>query len=71
MFYISHATGYKPEFLNANFSKGNVLDAKGESSASIEIGYKGTFENGFLNIAIYELSVEDFQVMFLKAAGFE
>ena len=70
MFYISHATGYKPEFLNANFSKGNVLDAKGESSASIEIGYKGTFEKGFLNIAVYELSVEDFQVNVFEGGGF-
>ena len=70
MIYISHATGYKPEFLNANFSKGNVIDAKGESSTSIEVGYKGTFENGFLNIAVYELSVEDFQVNVFEGGGF-
>ena len=70
MFYISHATGYKPEFLNANYSKTNVIDAKGESSTSIEIGYKGTFENGFLNIALYELVVEDFQVNVFEGGGF-
>ena len=71
MVYASHSTGYKPKVLNMIYSaSGGVTDALGEDATSVEFGFKTSFEGGFLNIAIFDHAIENFQINQFVGGGF-
>ena len=71
MLYVSHSTGFKPKILSMIYSgDGGITDALGEDSTSVEGGFKTSFEGGFLNIAIFDQLIENFQINQFVGGGF-
>ena len=70
--YVSYATGWKAGAINlSSDSRPQKRFANPSNVNVIEIGLKSTFDKGFLNFAIFEQEVKDFQSNLFTGAGFE
>ena len=68
--YISHSTGFKAISTNlganATVYAGQAMDpsiyfAQPEEAENIEVGFKKTFSNGYLNMSFFHMAVEGYQ----------
>ena len=70
--YAGHSTGFKAASINLSVdgrTPGNRA-ADPENATNIEVGIKATFDNGYLNIAYFEQSIEGFQSNVYSGTGF-
>ncbi|HCV48380.1 MAG TPA: hypothetical protein DGQ22_01050 [Rhodobiaceae bacterium] len=77
--YVSHSTGFKASSVSmssnvavppgAPFSS-ERYSARPEDVENIEFGYKRTFDNGFLNLVLFQQSVKDLQDNTFVGTGF-
>ena len=70
--YGSHSTGFKATSINMSVdgrTPGNRT-ADPEEATNIEIGLKAVFDNGYVNIALFEQSIEGFQSNVFGGTGF-
>tara|TARA_E500000178_G_scaffold263836_1_gene260978 strand:- start:172 stop:2754 length:2583 start_codon:yes stop_codon:yes gene_type:complete len=72
MVYASHSTGFKPKVLSMVYDSAtrSVTEADGEDSTSVELGFKTSFEGGFLNIALFDQSIQDYHILQFGGGGF-
>ncbi len=77
--YVSHSTGFKAISTNlganATVYAGLPMDpsiyyANPEEAENFEIGLKKTFSNGYLNLSIFNMSVEGYQSNLFIGTGF-
>ena len=70
--YASHSTGFKATSINMSVdgrTPGNRT-ADPEEATNIEVGLKATFDNGYLNLAYFEQTIEGFQSNVFSGTGF-
>jgi outer membrane receptor protein involved in Fe transport len=70
--YVGHSTGFKASSINLSVD-GRTPDnraADPENATNIEIGLKATFDNGYLNLAYFEQTIEGFQSNVFSGTGF-
>ncbi|MGB1157830.1 MAG: TonB-dependent receptor [Porticoccaceae bacterium] len=70
--YASHSTGFKAASVNLSVdgrTPGNRT-ADPEEATNIEFGLKTTFDNGYLNIAYFDQTIEGFQSNIFSGTGF-
>ena len=70
--YASHSTGFKATSVNMSVdgrTPGNRA-ADPEEATNIEVGLKATFDNGYLNVAYFEQTIEGFQSNIFGGTGF-
>ena len=70
--YASHSTGFKAISVNMSVdgrTPGNRA-ADPEEATNIEVGLKATFDNGYLNVAYFEQTIEGFQSNIFGGTGF-
>jgi len=70
--YASHSTGFKAASVNLSVdgrTPGNRA-ADPEEATNIEIGLKASFDNGYLNVALFQQSIEGFQSNVFGGTGF-
>ena len=77
--YISHSTGFKAISTNlganATVYAGQSMDpsiyfAQPEEAENIEVGFKKTFSNGYLNMSFFHMAVEGYQSNLFIGTGF-
>ena len=72
--YISYATGWKSKAVNLSYDGRGTENfpryADPEDAQSIEIGVKTSFDWGYINLTIFEQSIEDFQSNTFNGTGF-
>jgi len=71
-FYASHSTGFKAASVNLSVdgrTPGN-RSADPEEATNIEVGLKASFDNGYLNVALFQQSIEGFQSNVFSGTGF-
>ena len=77
--YASHSTGFKATSVNmsvdsrrcaTNAYSLNCRAAGPEEATNIEIGLKKGFDNGFVNVAIFEQEIDGFQSNLFSGTGF-
>lgn len=78
--YVNVATGFKPSSVNMSSNAVNYVGATDASAVPysvgpedvemIEIGYKTRLENGYINVAIFDQSITDFQSNIFVGTGF-
>lgn len=78
-FYATVSTGFKPASVslvnNATFFAGAPFDpdiyfARQEDISMLEFGWKKRLENGYINLAVFDQSIEDFQNNIFIGTGF-
>lgn len=70
--YAGHSTGFKASSINMSVdgrTPGN-RNADPERATNIEVGLKATFDNGYLNLALFEQSIDGFQSNVFSGTGF-
>ena len=70
--YASHSTGFKAASVNLSVdgrTPGN-RSADPEEATNIEIGFKAAFDNGYLNLALFQQSIDGFQSNEFSGTGF-
>ena len=70
--YASHSTGFKAASVNMSVdgrTPGNRA-ADPEEATNIEVGLKASFDNGYLNVALFQQSIEGFQSNVFSGTGF-
>jgi len=70
--YASHSTGFKAASVNMSVdgrTPGNRT-ADPEEATNIEVGLKASFDNGYLNVALFQQSIEGFQSNVFSGTGF-
>ena len=70
--YASHSTGFKAISVNMSVdgrTPGNRA-ADPEEATNIEVGLKASFDNGYLNVAYFEQTIEGFQSNVFGGTGF-
>ena len=70
--YASHSTGFKASSVNLSVdgrTPGNRA-ADPEEATNVEAGIKTSFDNGYLNIAYFEQTIEGFQSNVFGGTGF-
>tara|TARA_B110000503_G_scaffold62593_1_gene99111 strand:+ start:350 stop:2851 length:2502 start_codon:yes stop_codon:yes gene_type:complete len=70
--YASHSTGFKAASVNLSVdgrTPGNRA-ADPEEATNIEIGFKAAFDNGYLNVALFQQAIEGFQSNVFGGTGF-
>jgi len=70
--YASHSTGFKATSVNMSVdgrTPGNRA-ADPEEATNIEVGLKASFDNGYLNVAYFEQTIEGFQSNVFGGTGF-
>ena len=70
--YAGHSTGFKASSINMSVdgrTPGNRA-ADPENATNIEIGLKATFDNGYMNLAYFEQTIEGFQSNVFSGTGF-
>ena len=70
--YASHSTGFKATSVNMSVdgrTPGNRA-ADPEEATNIEVGLKASFDNGYLNVAYFEQTIEGFQSNIFGGTGF-
>ncbi len=75
--YASYSTGWKAGAVNLS-SDSQPADANGigrfagpEDSTVIELGLKANFDGGFVNVAIFDQTIEGFQSSIFTGTGFQ
>jgi iron complex outermembrane receptor protein len=70
--YASHSTGFKAASVNLSVdgrTPGNRA-ADPEEATNIEVGLKASFDSGYLNLALFQQSIEGFQSNIFSGTGF-
>ena len=70
--YASHSTGFKATSVNMSVdgrTPGNRA-ADPEEATNIEVGLKASFDNGYLNLAYFDQTIEGFQSNVFGGTGF-
>jgi iron complex outermembrane receptor protein len=70
--YASHSTGFKAASVNLSVdgrTPGNRT-ADPEEATNIEVGLKATFDNGYLNLAYFDQTIDGFQSNIFSGTGF-
>ena len=71
--YVAHSTGFKPTSVNLSVNANNDeigRAADPEESDNFELGIKHQFDNGYLNIAYFDQSIDGFQSNTFVGNGF-
>ena len=71
--YVAHSTGFKPTSVNLSVNANNDeigRSADPEESDNFELGIKHQFDNGYLNIAYFDQSIDGFQSNTFVGNGF-
>ena len=71
--YVAHSTGFKPTSVNLSVNANNDQigrSADPEESDNFELGIKHQFDNGYLNIAYFDQSIDGFQSNTFVGNGF-
>ena len=69
-FYVSHSTGFKATSVSLTVDARNLRSADPEEATSIELGMKKSFDNGYVNIALFDQSIKGFQSNAFTGTGF-
>jgi iron complex outermembrane receptor protein len=71
--YASHSTGFKPTSVNLSVNANDATKraADPEYSQNIEIGMKHTHDAGYINLALFDQSIEGFQSNTFVGNGFQ
>jgi iron complex outermembrane receptor protein len=71
--YVSHSTGFKPTSVNlsVNATTPDTRAANPEFSENFEIGVKHSHDSGYINAAIFNQNIEDFQSNTFVGTGFQ
>ena len=71
--YASHSTGFKPTSVNLSVNANDATKraADPEFSENIEIGMKHTHDAGYINLALFDQSIEGFQSNTFVGNGFQ
>ena len=71
--YASHSTGFKPISVNlsVNANDATKREADPEFSENIEIGMKHTHDAGYINLALFDQTIEGFQSNTFVGNGFQ
>ena len=71
--YASHSTGFKPISVNLSVNANDATKraADPEFSENIEIGMKHTHDAGYINLALFDQSIEGFQSNTFVGNGFQ
>ena len=71
--YASHSTGFKPTSVNlsVNANDASKRAADPEFSKNIEIGVKHTHDAGYINLALFDQTIEGFQSNTFVGNGFQ
>ena len=71
--YMAHSTGFKPLSVNLSVNANNDdigRSADPEESTNFELGLKHVFDNGYLNLAYFDQSIDGFQSNTFVGNGF-
>jgi iron complex outermembrane receptor protein len=71
--YASHSTGFKPTSVNLSVNANDATKraADPEYSENIEIGMKHTHDAGYINLALFDQTIEGFQSNTFVGNGFQ
>ena len=71
--YASHSTGFKPTSVNLSVNANDATKraADPEFSKNIEIGMKHTHDAGYINLALFDQTIEGFQSNTFVGNGFQ
>ena len=69
-FYASHSTGFKAISVSMTVDARELRSADPEEATLMEIGLKKSFENGYINLAIFDQSIKGFQSNSFTGTGF-
>ena len=69
-FYVSHSTGFKAISVNLTVDARELRSADPEEATSLELGMKKSFDNGYVNIALFDQSIKGFQSNAFTGTGF-
>jgi outer membrane receptor protein involved in Fe transport len=71
--YASHSTGFKPTSVNLSVNANDATKraADPEYSENIEIGMKHTHDAGYINLAVFNQTIEGFQSNTFVGNGFQ
>ena len=71
--YASHSTGFKPTSVNLSVNANDATKraADPEFSENIEIGMKHTHDAGYINLALFDQTIEGFQSNTFVGNGFQ
>ena len=71
--YASHSTGFKPTSVNLSVNANDATKraADPEYSENIEIGMKHTHDAGYINLAVFDQTIEGFQSNTFVGNGFQ
>jgi outer membrane receptor protein involved in Fe transport len=71
--YASHSTGFKPTSVNLSVNANDATKraALPEFSENIEIGMKHTHDAGYINLALFDQTIEGFQSNTFVGNGFQ
>jgi iron complex outermembrane receptor protein len=70
-FYASHSTGFKPTSVNLSVNATEKRTALPEHSENIEFGLKHSYDDGYVNIALFNQNIENFQSNTFVGNGFQ
>jgi iron complex outermembrane receptor protein len=69
--YASHSTGFKPTSVNLSVNATVRRSAEPEFSENLEMGLKHSYEQGYVNIALFDQNIENFQSNTFIGNGFQ
>jgi iron complex outermembrane receptor protein len=71
--YVSHSTGFKPTSVNLSVNANNATVGRAadpEESSNIELGVKHSYDNGYVNLALFKQNIKGFQSNTFTGNGF-
>lgn len=68
--YVSHSTGFKAISVSLTVDARDLRSADPEEATSLEFGIKKSFDNGYVNIALFDQSIKGFQSNAFTGTGF-
>ena len=69
-FYASHSTGFKATSVSMTVDARVLRSADPEEATLIEVGMKKLFDNGYVNLALFDQSIKGFQSNSFTGTGF-
>jgi iron complex outermembrane receptor protein len=69
-FYASHSTGFKATSVSMTVDARELRSADPEEATLVEIGMKKSFDNGYINLAVFDQSIKGFQSNSFTGTGF-
>ena len=69
-FYASHSTGFKATSVSMTVDARVLRSADPEEATLIEVGMKKLFDNGYVNVALFDQSIKGFQSNSFTGTGF-